>query len=467
MRSAGETLPVQLAIRIVLDNVSYSNPLPDWHTPLRIDYGERERRISNRIESYLAGRSLPLPALEVMVPHRSGEFRKWVLPSVNDQIILQACVSALAGKLSSRVDPERVFSYKRNQDPNRVALTEEKLQSWFDFQKATQERLKASGGTWLLQLDLRRAFPSIDRARFYGFLDGLGPQGSEVKLIRLLLEAFAGNGSGVPLINDTVFFLGNSYLSGVDGIVHGVLREEGGEFIRFMDDYRVFATSREQLERIYERVHRGLRAHGFEPNLDKLKIGSAADYLEAVSRPDFSTRNSHYISALLGEVMDPGQVAVLVERTLKEPERYLHDGFGRFLLAVLRRFRYEKSLATEILNSVDPAEEELGQALRSKGILPLASALLERYGADPRQAWRTVWLIYLMEHMELDGEVEGLLRRIEERQETPQVVRLWAIRARQGRQREREILPEDVHDRSYLDAGLRCYGEQPCADAVS
>lgn len=445
-------LPIHLAIRIVLDNVSYSNPLPDWHTPLQVDYAEREKRIRRKIEDYLSGREAPCPCLEVQVPHRRGDLRTWMLPSINDQIVLQACVSALEGKLLACIDPERVYSYRRNDDPNRVALTEDKLRSWFDFQDATRARLEP--GTWLLQLDLRRAFPSMDRQGFYRFLERLDPPGREVQIIRRLLDGFDGGRGGVPLINDTVFFLGNAYLSEVDGIV----ARHTPSFIRFMDDYHVFGGSETELERVFEDVHRDLHASGFEVNQEKLKLGDWKDFFEGTERPDFGT--SGHFSTLVADVMAPADVTPLVVKALREPERYLHEGFGRFLLGILRRIRYEAALAERF--KATPAEEALRTSLASGGVLPLASALLERYGADPRQAWRAVWLIYLMEHMELDGEAEGLLERIEKRQETPEVVRLWARRVRQGRQPEREILPEDLHERGYLEAGQRCHGDQPC-----
>jgi len=40
--------PVPLAIRLVLDSVSYSNPLPDWFDTLTIDYAARGEAIRRR-----------------------------------------------------------------------------------------------------------------------------------------------------------------------------------------------------------------------------------------------------------------------------------------------------------------------------------------------------------------------------------------------------------------------------------
>jgi hypothetical protein len=42
------SFPVQLAIRLLLDSVSYSNALPEWFDVLVIDYNDRARQGSSR-----------------------------------------------------------------------------------------------------------------------------------------------------------------------------------------------------------------------------------------------------------------------------------------------------------------------------------------------------------------------------------------------------------------------------------
>lgn len=452
--------PLQLAIRLVLDDIAYSNPLPDWHTPLRIDYTERERRIVRRVEQYLAETASPRPAFSVQVPHRSGRLRTWKLPVVNDQIILQACVSLLSEKLRSRINWRWVYSYRPSEDPNHLALARNQLESWLAFQAETLSLLKER--QYILQLDLRQAFPSIDRGKLYQFLQGLEPEDDVMFLLRLLIESFSGGDPGVPLVNDTLFLLGNAYLTVVDDIVG----KETEDFIRFMDDYRIFSSSEDELKATFERINGSLQAAGFAVNDAKLKLGSRDDYLAAFPKRDAAEAAGSYISIVLGEIMDPEQVVILIVKTLREPEKYLHEGFGRFLLGALRRFRYQSAVARKL--EIDAVDDTLKDSLeRDPDAIPLAVGLLRKYARDPLQVWRTVWLIYLLEHVTPTEEIVGLLRDIEARAETPAVVRLWARRCREGRKPEREILPEDLHDLGYLEAGQRCYGDQPCEDATS
>ena len=92
-------LPIQLAIRLVLDSISYSNPLPPWFDSVTIDYKKRERTIGKKILRYLDGEKPTVP-FQIDLPKKTGGKKPWKVPSVNDQIILQAGVSVLAKQAS-------------------------------------------------------------------------------------------------------------------------------------------------------------------------------------------------------------------------------------------------------------------------------------------------------------------------------------------------------------------------------
>ena len=158
-----DSLPFQLGIRLVLDSVSYTNPLPDWFEAPNILYGERERVVKRRINSYL-GQSKPEQPLGIFLPRKSGDTKLWAMPSVNDQIICQVCVSAIAEELVHRcIDSKKVFSYRYKTNPDALALCEDPISSWRAFQRETTRR--CNSGNSVLQIDLEDAFHSIDRAK--------------------------------------------------------------------------------------------------------------------------------------------------------------------------------------------------------------------------------------------------------------------------------------------------------------
>jgi hypothetical protein len=63
------SFPVQLAIRLLLDSVSYSNALPEWVDVLVIDYNGRVKRINKALSDYLEG-AIPRKAFEIEVPKK-------------------------------------------------------------------------------------------------------------------------------------------------------------------------------------------------------------------------------------------------------------------------------------------------------------------------------------------------------------------------------------------------------------
>src|SRR5438093_2659497 len=125
--------PTQLASRLVLDSISYSNCLPPWRDGVEIDFAGQDHRIRKRIQKYLNGRK-PEKPFAILVPKKNGAKKRWLIPSVADQIVLQAAVSGLARRVIKRVDDKRVFSYRYNQDPDRLLFIESQMHSWTQFQ---------------------------------------------------------------------------------------------------------------------------------------------------------------------------------------------------------------------------------------------------------------------------------------------------------------------------------------------
>lgn len=452
-------LPYELAIRTVLNDVSYSNPVPDWYTPAEIDYGARERRLRERVAAYLNGRK-PTAAMPIMVPHAGSEKRRWVVPAVNDQMILQACVSNLAPAIGRQFQKVRVFSGEPNDDPNRIELMKNQVVAWLAFQRATIDRLEHDH--WILQFDIQRAYASSSRPDFMRFIRTLAPAGPEADLIGMMLEAWSETHPGIPMVNDSVFFLGSAYFNAVDRVV----ARTSANFIRFVDDYRVFGRSEAELDRALQQISMDLSSMGFRLNPAKVKLGSRPDYLEAISDARFAPAvRSEYVVDVdpgINRQLEPEQVAKLVSRTLARPGEYLNDGIGRRLLGALRRYRFNAVLSRRAHNASSPAAELRRLLLGDPQVLSRAQTLLGSYGKDPAEAWRTVWLIYFAEQTSVTATTRADLAALEGDLRLPVVVRLWAKRCRLGKGGEPPRLDEDLHDLGYIAAGLRCYGESLC-----
>ena len=367
-------------------------------------------------------------------------------------------MSAVAEKVNDTLDGQRVLSYRYNRDPNRLQLTASQVSSWNEFQLETERR--ATGGRVVLELDLEAAFRSIDRRNFCAFFEALAG-GPATALLTRFVGAFGPHERGLPLVNDSLFFLGNAYLSVVDHVVE----KHAPDFIRFVDDYRIFGASEESLQRSLTAIEGDLAKIRFRVNRAKVRIGTAEEYLAAVAKGKYATTSSDsssYISAVVfDDVVEPRQLAELVARAIAEPEDRLNEGFGRLILGAIRRMRLNEELVIRKNHPGSPRQDFAGVLSSNTATVERAIDLLETYARDPNEAWRAVWLIFVMKdikpwHAHLRARREAVGEAIATSAHTPEVVRLWAM----GMQEAPDLQPERVerlHDLGYLETGAALY----------
>jgi hypothetical protein len=445
MADSAQDFPVHLASRLVLDSISYSNSLPPWQDGIYSGFASRAPAVRAHIKQYLAGRKPTIPFV-ILVPKKGGAKKRWLMPSVMDQIALQAAASMLGESLANRTDAKRVFSYRYNRDPNRVQFCESQVSSWLRFQNATRQRL-TSCPDCLLQFDLRAAFQSINRDAFFDFLKKTAPVKSvaAADLLRQLIGSYGAGEDGLPLINDTVFFLGNAYLSVVDEIV----KRHAPDFIRFVDDYRVFGKSRRELETQFASISRELNAIGFTVNMAKVKLGSANEYLDAVSRVGAAKTEAdgHYISAaVFDDVLNPSSLVELIRQAVENPADRMTEGLGRLILGAIRRMRLNAEVAV-LKNYVGSPLDRFDEALgRERDLLEKAGKLFAGYVTDKSEEWRAVWMAYVF------SEGVTASTKIPANNVSP-VVRKWVSMAYRGAGFGQTIEP--ISDLGYLEqAGI-------------
>jgi hypothetical protein len=461
MFEASETgLPVQLACRLLLDDVSYSNALPDWFDVLTINYVERENRIRKSIAEYLKG-TLPADPYTIDVPKRNGKSNTWVLPSVNDQIICQACVSAVAETIERKsVDRTRVFSCRLNRDAGRLAFLEDQVTAWSLFQAELQSR--CGSDNCILQIDIKNAFESIKLDLFEAFIDRAGVDATARQLLKSLIKSFSKGASGLPFLNDSIFFLGSAYFSEVDAIVSRHTRN----FIRFADDYKIFGADRSSLETIASAIRTELASLGLEISDTKVWLGSGQEYLQAASKLTFAqTEGSSYVDSLAQPgVLRPADILAQLRMCLEKPDDYLHQGFGRYQMAAIRRMRVRGLYSDAKGFGTSPADQFAGLLAQDNDAIGRICDLLKSYSAENKNSWRLIWLLYLCKSLErttIANSVVGnrlllILRDIANASPaTATVDQLWATTMKK--------LPngnaiEDLHQLGYIDEGRGCCG---------
>lgn len=453
MNSSISDLPVRAAIAVVLKDVAYTNPMPDWFAARKVDYSARQTAIENTIDKYLKGSS-PGKPFEVLVPRkRAGDRAKWLQPSVNDQMVLQSCVSALAPKINASFDRKRVFSYRLNANPNVVRLTEDRCSAWDDYVQATTQMGQSC--THVMLLDIQQSFASINRDKFWEYLKQFNP-GIELQLLRVLLDSYTSSPVGLPLINDSLFFLGNAYL----GVVDRIISKHTRDFHRFVDDYCIFGVSKNDLESLYRSINQDLQKEGLRLNDIKTNIVTANDYCDRLSEVGRMLEGNNlvegetdaYVPVPTG--VDPNIMVSDLGKTVQNPDKYLNDGTGRAQLASLRKLR--DSLP-------ESARAEFAKDLcESAQVLQACLGLLRSYSPKAVESWRSVWVLYLLQDVKpesvkgsaLASSVKQTLQDLQTGAQVPEVVKLWA-RVHQGRTGD---LFEQLSGLDYLDAGRHCCG---------
>ena len=436
------------AVRMTLGSVSFSNPLPPWEDVTQINFRRRAALIRKRVDDYLSGAETARPPARILVPRKDGPPKAWTIPSVNDQIILQLCAFALFERLEGIVDRNRVFSYQPNTEVTSVALTAPQVSSWESFKNATNGGLH---GRAMLQLDLEKAFASIDRPSFFRFLRDTTGDETVSELLDRVLQRLAPSSEGLPLINDSIFYLGNAYLTVVDREIAAVT----SDFIRFVDDYRVFADSKKHLDSLLQRINERLARTSFRINPRKTKLGDENEYLTAISEirnAKAEVDENGYVSAIeLSGVVDPGTLAALIGRAMFRPED-LTEGMGRFLMQAVRRMRLNDDWVKG-RNLPDSPLTPFGQALKLAVPAEAEMATLQKY-ANPAEEWRLIWVVYVAEDLG-SKIVEAFVKSINSSALSP-VAQAWVARARGGERQKVNI--DQQHDMPYSDAGRMLYG---------
>lgn len=455
------SVPTQLAIRLLLDSVSYSNALPDWVDVLVIDYNNRAKRINKALSDYSAA-AIPRKAFEIELPKKFGTSKTWIVPTVNDQIVIQACVSSIAERIEGRcLDRAVVYSSQLNRDPRRLSFLENQVDAWAKFQSAVHSR--CATGECLLQIDLRDAYQSIDIQAFSQFLQEKSDFASSAKILTHLLTSFADGKRGLPFMNDSVFFLGNAYFSVIDEL----LKQKKRQFVRFVDDYKIFGTSTLDLETFLPDLRKDLAKLGFEINDQKLKLGTGEEYLEAISKLRYAEiPKTEYIDASVEpDVYEPEDMVKQILESLRNPDEFLHQGFGRLQMASLRRMQV-RALFTDTVGYEDsPFDNFQGIISENAEALGLIAQRLEDYSQKGDQTWRLVWVLYLCTFLDggssqdqLRSHIFTMIEQISHSNSVDQVARQWASAVKIKRAVVEDKKIEKIHDLEYLEAGRVAYG---------
>ena len=106
---------------------------------------------------------------------------------------------------------------------------------------------------WYLKMDVHKYFDSIPHDRLKALLRRFFKDGFLLGFFDAIIDSYQKKpGSGIPIGNLTSQYFANAYLGMLDHHVKEVMRIRG--YVRYMDDFVVFAQSRDELKVLRDKI---------------------------------------------------------------------------------------------------------------------------------------------------------------------------------------------------------------------
>jgi hypothetical protein len=237
----------------------------------------------HKIESELANVDLDTYSghdpIYSFAPKSRLNVRRVALIHPYDFILYTALVLALKSSISkSRLKADRVFSYRTEMtSPSHLYAS---VSAWREFRSVVEQRVAAKPSCIVGVTDIADFFPRIYHHRLYNALQVCCDKSERdfVRVLDKMLFRFSeGTSYGIPVGPPASRLLAEAVLSDVDR----VLLSHGIDFVRFVDDYIIFADRAEDAEYGIRVLGETLfQFHGLTLQTAKTKVSSGKDYID-------------------------------------------------------------------------------------------------------------------------------------------------------------------------------------------
>jgi len=263
----------------------------DRETLAEVERAGVGQMLSTVQDALRAGKYHPSPVRRRGIPKPDGGVRPLGIPTVRDRVVQQACKLVLEPIFEADF-LDSSYGYR----PGRSAT--EALECI--------RRSFIKGCTWVLELDIRGYFDSIDHSKLLGLVEARVSDRRVVKLVRKWLKAgvmeegvLRETVSGTPQGGVISPLLANIYLNVLDQ----AWKKRGiGTLVRYADDGVVLCRSRAEAEAALEVVSDELRNLGLELHPEKTRI---VDLREG--REGFDFLGCHFHARVSGRLLEEGK----------------------------------------------------------------------------------------------------------------------------------------------------------------
>lgn len=276
-------MDIEKAVRLSIANVLKEGLDDVFERPFEVDLLKNklfQEKVFSLVKSSLNSNSFEGLAVNkithVLLPKNSAfDFRRCALIQPLDLIKYNALVLSIADDIEKNripISENRIFSYRLK--PEKGYLFN-RFRHMTAFQKATREKAKRRSVKFVVSCDISNFYDRLNLHRLENSLLSFGCDKNKVKSINELLLFWSNRDSyGLPVGPNGSRILAEASLVGIDRY----LREMEVDFIRFVDDYRLFApdttTAHYWLTILIER----LWTEGLSINKSKTKIEASIEF---------------------------------------------------------------------------------------------------------------------------------------------------------------------------------------------
>lgn len=235
------------------------------------------------VKAHLANLDLDLYAghnpIRIFAPKSKLNVRRVALLHPYDFILYTSLALALKDSISNaRLPANRVFSYRsEGSGPKKLYSNSS---SWRPFRDAAAERIALNPDGFIGVTDIADFFPRIYQHRLVNALEAASTPAKKphIRALEKILSRLAeGNSYGIPVGPPASRVLAEAVLIDVDS----QLISNGIDFIRFVDDYLIFAPTPQGAEYAIRLLGETLFLnHGLTLQTAKTKVIGANEYLE-------------------------------------------------------------------------------------------------------------------------------------------------------------------------------------------
>jgi hypothetical protein len=239
-----------------------------------------------RLNAKLQGGWLPTPPIRIYLPTASGLQRPIGFLPIEDQIVLQAIANRAALRVAKRrkaLEGKFVFSNLLTTPARSIFFLEDWRATFPRFQRACLRHFTA-GNTWVANFDLSAFYDTISHRLLLASIGGKSLDDMTVQVLTSWFARWSTTASehpynhGIPQGPLASDFLSECVLLPIDEL----LSSGNACYVRYVDDIRIFARSKDDALAAAVALDTKCRALGLIPNSRKFEITRARNAREAV-----------------------------------------------------------------------------------------------------------------------------------------------------------------------------------------